>query len=60
MNKVGEIIRVEWDTESGKVTVVFEILDANLKRTVLQDKEIKDLIVIKGKDIMSVASKSKV
>jgi hypothetical protein len=59
MNKVGEIVRVEWDQETGQVRVLFEIFDANLKRTILQDKDIKDIITIVGKDVMIIASKSK-
>lgn len=59
MNKVGEIVRVEWDQETGQVRVLFEIFDSNLKRTILQDKDIKDMITIIGKDVMTIASKSK-
>ena len=55
--KVGEIVRVEWDVESGTVRVIMEIIDPIFKSRVLHSKDLLDLIVIKGKDAMVIATK---
>jgi len=54
--KVGEVIRVEYDTETGSVRVVLEILDPAFKTRILHSKDIQDVLVIQGKDAMAVAS----
>ena len=57
--KVGKVIRVEWDEDTGVVRVVMEITDPVFKSRVLHSKDLQDVISIKGKDVMVVASKSK-
>lgn len=54
--KVGEVIRVEWDQETGSVRVVLEILDPVFKSRVLHSKDLQDILTIKGKDAMVVAT----
>lgn len=57
--KVGEVIRVEWDQETGAVRIVLEILDPVFKSRVLHNKDLEDVLVINGKDAMVIASKDK-
>jgi hypothetical protein len=55
--KVGEVIRVEWDKVTGSVRVVIEIVDSTFKSRVLHSKDLQDLLTIKGKDAIVIASK---
>jgi len=57
--KVGKVIRVEWDQETDEVRVVMEITDPVFKKRVLNSKDLQDILSIKGKDVMVVASRSK-
>jgi hypothetical protein len=56
--KVGEVIRVEWDKETGDVRIVLDILDPAFKLRVLHNRDFEDMLVIKGKDAMIVASRN--
>lgn len=58
-HKVGELIRVEWDQQTGDVRIVIEITDPVFKSKVLHNKDFEDLLSIKGRDAMIIASKSK-
>lgn len=58
-NKVGKVVRIEWDEETGAVRVLMEILDPVFKSRILHSKDLQDVLTIKGKDVMVVASKSK-
>jgi hypothetical protein len=57
--KVGKVIRVEWDTETDTVRLVMEITDPTFKSRVIHSKSYEDIMSISGKDVMIVASKSK-
>jgi hypothetical protein len=57
-HKVGEVIRVEWDQETGDVRVVLDISDPAFKLRVLHNKDFEDILTIKGKDAIIVASKN--
>jgi len=59
MEKVGKVIRVEWDTETDEVRVIMVITDPVFKKRVLNSKDLQDILSIKGKDVMVVASKAK-
>ena len=50
-------MRVEWDTETGEVRVLFNILDPTFKSRILHNKDLQDILTIKGKDVMVVASR---
>lgn len=54
--QVGKVIRVEWDTETNEVRVIMEILDPIFKSRVLHSRDLQDILTIKGKDVMAVAS----
>lgn len=56
--KVGKVVRVEWDQETGSVRVLLEILDPVFKSRILHSKDLQDILTIKGKDVMVVASRS--
>lgn len=56
---IGKIIRVEWDQETDEVRIVMEITDPVFKKRVLYSKDLQDVVTIKGKDVMIIASKSK-
>lgn len=56
-SKVGEIIRIEWDQDTGQVRLVMEITDPAFKIRVLHNKDYADIISIKGKDAVIVATK---
>jgi len=56
--KVGEVVRVEWDQETGSVRVLFEIIDPVFKSRVLHSKDLQDILTIKGKDAIVIASRS--
>jgi len=56
--KVGEVVRVEWDQETGSVRVVLEITDPVFKSRVLHSKDLQDILTIKGRDAIVVASRS--
>jgi len=58
-NQVGKVIRVEWDPETNEMRLVMEITDVKFKSHVLHNNAFEDVISIKGKDVMVVASKSK-
>jgi len=55
---VGKVIRIEWDQETGEVRIVMEITDEKFKSRVLHNRDFQDILSIKGKDVMIVASKS--
>ena len=55
--KVGEVVRVEWNQETGSVYLVLDIIDPSFRMKVLHDNDYQDIIVISGKDVMMVASK---
>ena len=57
--KVGEVIRVEWDQETGSVRVLLEIIDPAFKSRVLHSKDLQDILTIKGRDAIVVASRSR-
>lgn len=56
--KVGEVIRVEWNKTTGSVRVVIEIIDPTFKSRVLHSKDLQDLLTIKGKDAIVIASRN--
>jgi len=56
--KVGEVVRVEWDQETGSVRVLLEILDPAFKSRVLHSKDLQDILTIRGKDAIVIASRS--
>jgi hypothetical protein len=56
---VGRVIRVEYDEETEVVRLVMEITDPIFKKRVLHSRDLRDIISIKGKDVMVIASKSK-
>lgn len=56
--KVGKVIRVEWDQETGEVRVLLEILDPAFKSRVLHSKDLQDILTIKGRDAIVIASRS--
>ena len=58
-NKVGKVIRVEWNTETDEVRLVMEITDPVFKKRVIHTKDFQDILSISGKDVMVIASKSK-
>ena len=55
---VGKVIRVEWDTETDEVRIVMNITDPHFKRRVIYDKDFEDILSVKGKDVIMVASRS--
>jgi len=55
--KVGEIIRIEWDQETGQVRLVLDITDPSFKHRVLHNREYADILTIKGKDAIIIATK---
>lgn len=57
--QVGRVIRVEWDEEEDSVRLVMEITDPYFKSRVIHSRTFQDILSIKGKDVMVVASKSK-
>lgn len=56
---IGKVIRVEWDQETDDVRLVMEITDPIFKRKVIHSKDFQDILTIKGKDVIVIASKSK-
>jgi hypothetical protein len=56
--KVGEVVRVEWNQETGSVRVLLEITDPTFKSRVLHSKDLQDILTIKGKDAIVIASRS--
>ena len=56
---VGKIIRVMWDKEKDSVQIVMEITDPQFKSRVIHNKDLEDILIFEGKDVMVVASKSK-
>ena len=57
--KIGKVIRVEWDTKTDVVRLVMEITDPIFKSRVIHSKSFEDILTISGKDVMVVASRSK-
>ncbi|MFA5023372.1 MAG: hypothetical protein WC523_00245 [Patescibacteria group bacterium] len=55
--KVGELIRIEWNKDSGEVRVVIDITDPAFKSKILHNEDFKEFLTIKGSDAMIVASK---
>jgi hypothetical protein len=54
MKEVGKIIRIELDDETDEMFIVMEITDKNFKRRVMDSGDLKDLIAIKGRKIVSL------
>lgn len=59
-HSVGKVIRVEWDEETGDVRIVLEITDPVFKEKVLHSRDFQDILTIKGKDAIIIASKPKI
>ena len=57
--KVGEVIRIIWDQETGSVQVVLEITDPKFKSRVLHSKDFQDILSINGRDAMVIATTNK-
>jgi hypothetical protein len=57
--KVGKVIRVEWDQDTDTVRLIMEITDPRFKSRVIHSKSYEDIMSISGKDVMIIASKSK-
>jgi hypothetical protein len=57
--KVGEVIRVEWDQDTGAVRIVIDVIDPGFRTRVLRNKDFEDIISIRGRDAIIVASKPK-
>lgn len=55
---VGKVVRIEVD-DDGSVRMVMEITDAAFKEKILHSKDYQDIISLKGKDVMIIATKSK-
>ena len=55
--KVGEVIRVEWNQESNSVIIVMEITDEAFKARVLHSKDLEDVLSLDGKNVMVVAKR---
>lgn len=52
--KVGEVIYVEYDTETKDLILKIRIKDEQYKRKILRDFRNADKLLIKGDDVMSV------
>lgn len=59
MKKIGRVVRVEWESDTGEVRLVMEITDPIFKSRVIHSKDFEDILSISGKDVMVVASKTK-
>lgn len=57
--KVGQIVRIEWDSDTDEMNITMRITDDSFKRRVLNGKKYEDLLTISGEDVMVVASKEK-
>jgi hypothetical protein len=57
--KIGKVIRVEWDPDTDTVRLVMEITDPKFKSHVIHSKSFEDILSVSGKDVMVIASKSK-
>ena len=57
--KIGRVVRVEWEQETDTVRLIMEITDPVFKSRVIHSKSFEDILSISGKDVMVVASKSK-
>jgi len=55
--KVGEVIHVEYDTETKDLVLKIRILDEQYKRKILRDFRNADKLLIKGDDVMSVVGR---
>lgn len=53
---VGAVQWFEYDQETKKLLVLVEITDKNFKSRVLHTNEWEDILTIKGKDVMHIAS----
>lgn len=56
---IGKVIRVEWDQDTGEVRIVIDVTDPVFKSRVLHSRDLQDVITIKGKDVMVVATRDK-
>lgn len=54
---IGKVIRVEWDQDTGEVRIVIDVTDHVFKSRVLHSRDLQDVITIKGKDVMVVATR---
>ena len=54
--KVGNIIRIEWDKETDEVRIIIDITNKSFKQRVLHNKDFQDVLTIRGKDAIVVAS----
>ena len=57
--KLGKVIRVESEQDTGVVRLVMEITDPVFKSRVIHSKAFEDILSISGKDVIVIASKSK-
>jgi len=57
--KIGRVVRVEWEQDTGVVRLVMEITDPVFKSRVIHSKSFEDILSISGKDVNVIASKSK-
>ena len=55
--KVGNLIRIEWNQETDELRMVIEVTDPEFKKRVLNNKDLKDLITINGRDIMRIVKR---
>jgi len=55
-SKVGTVIRIEWNKDTGEVHIVMDITDQSFKARVLHNKDFEDILTITGKDVMIIAS----
>ena len=51
---VGELIRIEWNQDTGEVRIVLDITDQDFKSRVLHNKEYSDIITIVGREAILV------
>ena len=58
-NRVGEIIRIEYDEGSGDLRIIIEVTDPRFKNKILHNKDFDDILTIEGRDAMVIASKKK-
>ncbi len=58
-DKIGKLVRIEWNQENDEMQIIIEITNSTFKKRILHNKDIQDILTIKGQDVMLVASKSK-
>jgi len=55
---IGKVVRIEVD-DDGSVRMVMEITDPVFKEKILHSKDYQDIISLRGRDVMIIATKSK-